>query len=156
MITVTGLAIFSAGCLSVPEDTHIFISPNGCTSAGTCPYDKQGPANFYWAPLREIVLAPGQGPRTIAHEYCHAHQHRTVLDELGIEPDNRLLAWHRAAEGRSFSLLASEYPHPWLWISTTDIDIEDFANTCALWLDEPEQLWERSPQRYKWARRWLR
>jgi len=152
-LVMVGFAALLSGCISVPEGFHVHISETGCTSDGTCPFGGEGPANFYWAPLREIVLIPNQGHRTIAHEVCHAHQHQTILNETGQEPGIGLRAWHTTSEGISFHELAAQYPHPWPWISQEDIVLEDFANTCSLWLTAPRELKQRSAERYAWAER---
>lgn len=168
-IILTTSALIFTGCLSLPDGLHVYETTDGCTSTGFCPYGGESSANYYYAPLREIVISPGQGKLTLFHEGCHAHQHQVILDEIGREPTLDMREWIDTAEGQSFitttgwtadggldpygpTFLPNETP--WAWLSHQS-PVEDFANTCALWLAEPEELRHRDPLRYAWAERHL-
>jgi len=144
-------ALVSSAC--IPTGVHVFVSPNGCLSTGYCPaLDANSPggtrpANYYWAPLREIVVKPDSHVTVIIHEFCHAHQHQVVLAELGIEPDTDLHQWYDTTEARRFNdVVRDTWPRPWSDLSNPT-NIEDFATSCMVWFYEPDFLWDLSPER---------
>lgn len=145
-------SILLTGCLAVPEGTHVFVSSNGCTSSGTCPFS--GMANYYWASEREAVVAPGQSAFITAHELCHAHQHYVILKETDKEPSINLSEWYNTEEGKSFVEMAEDNPFVWQRMSRGE-PLEDFANTCSYWFVDPETLKTMNLARYNWAKDWL-
>lgn len=155
LLRMLGLAcsLAATACMNLPEGVHIHVTDSGCTTEMDCPYGR--PGNFYWAPLRQVVVMPGQGERTVMHELCHAHQHQVILEELGREPALDLREWYGTSEGQSFSALAAEHPPPWAWLSALT-PLEDFANTCALWNVDPDELRKRDPARWEWMKENLR
>lgn len=124
--------------------------------------------NYYYAPERVIVLAPGQGPSTIMHERCHARQHQAVLDALGAEPSIDLKEWYQTPEAVAFIAAVgwkatggydewgspTFYPLPLpealgFW---THSPLEDNAWVCAHYLLGQSQ----DAARAQWAIEWLR
>lgn len=99
-IAIVALAL--TGCVGLPAGLRVYVSESGCTPERVCPYGGQSPANYYYAPARVVVLAPGQGPSTIVHELCHARQHAVVLAALGREPDVSLAQWYLTNEAQAF------------------------------------------------------
>lgn len=157
LTAVISLALLaSTACMGVLPGIHVFVSTNGCTSEGMCPFGGQHPANFYWESTREVVLAPNQSLKILAHELCHAHQHWEVISETGRDlADPGLVKWYDTREARAFNEVAvAAQPRPWAYLSA-DTNLEDAATTCAMWLVAPDELRTISPERYEWARRWL-
>ena len=131
--------------LPLPENTG--ISWTGCASDGTCYW-----FNFYWAPTREIVLQPGEGPDRVQHEYCHAHQHWAINGGAPLLPsDYDLESWYTTAEGQSFMAATAGLPCP--WANSAINGLEDFAWTCTYWYLDPDYLVTVGGQaRYEWVR----
>jgi len=126
-----------------PTGLHVYKSPNGCTSDGQCPFG--GPANFYWAPTREIVLVPGQPLKVAAHETCHGHQHQVILNETGAEPQPGgpppsavdLHEWLTTTEAAAYLpvVAAADGGFPaWGRRDTALWLLEDFAEACGRFL----------------------
>lgn len=114
--------------LAVVDNLQVIYSKDGCVdwqwAAGQSrychPWWDLVPAGsqfrvdgYYIAPIRTIVLRPGAAAFVLRHERCHAHQHLTVLQELGREPDADLSDWLLTTEGRQSGL-----------------SVEDWALTC--------------------------
>lgn len=59
---------------------------------------------YYVPALRAIVVRPWVDAGGLAHETCHAHQHLTVLQELGREPSIDLSEWLLTSEARASGL----------------------------------------------------
>lgn len=149
-ILILILAVLAVSCTGLPENTHIHVSGNGQTSAGDCPYGCTRVANYYWAPLHEIVLAPNQGQLTIVHEYCHAHQHWSINGGAYLAPSGiDLHDWYNTNEGIGFGWIT--YGLPWPWHNSAVNPIEDFAWTCSYRYTNPLYLYYISPARYNWA-----
>ena len=159
--TLAALALLLTGCIALPAGLQVYVSENGCTPEGVCPYGGQSQANYYYSPTRTIVLAPQQGTFILIHEACHAHQHQVVLDAK-MPSTVDLNKWYLTSEGQAF-MAATDWsrdacgafynpaPSPWGYVSDWT-PIEDAANTCAVWLlgmalDGPRE---------EWAERWLR
>lgn len=115
----------------MPEDTHIYVTETGCSSAGRCPFEDGLAHNWYDTLTREIVVAPGQSLRLWAHEACHARQHETVRRELGIEPSADLHEWYRTGEALRYHMEVGMEPRPTDWRLSADTLLEDFAESCA-------------------------
>ena len=163
------IGTLASACMSVPTGLHVYVSEDGCTSTGACPYGGQAVATYYYPPLREIVAAPNQGASTLLHEACHAHQHQVILTETGKEPTINLREWLATAEGTAFITATGWQPDggtsqwgptyyptktPWAWLSVQS-PLEDAANTCSLFYRDPDELEQRSQARYNWAMRFL-
>jgi hypothetical protein len=128
-------SLLGAGCMSLPRGTHIFVSDDGCAGDGFCPSKDAHHCNFYYAPTREIVVAPGQSCRSLMHEFCHAHQHETILEETGREPsDLTLKEWYDATEAAAYAPVVAAHPHPDDWQLTADTLLEDFAEACGRYM----------------------
>ena len=115
----------------------------------------------------------------MAHELCHAHQHRVILDSGKSDPkhDGEFVPrWTETAEGRSFvELTGWRLANPgaqaptfgWVeacerWGCGYPNPIEDNAEACAFWHNPgddskrgKEALTEFAPNRAAWMRRWL-
>ena len=80
--------------LPMPDGLHLFVSEDGCSPfEGTgCGIPERYATALYVAELSEVVLAElltgdlsySLRLRVIAHEICHAHQHRIVV-EAGLD-----------------------------------------------------------------------
>lgn len=143
-------ALASAACMTVPIGTHVFVSDRGCTSSGVCPFGGGESRNFYWESTGEVVLAPNQSLKVLAHELCHAHQAWTVFDETGKNPTTPgLVEWYDTKEAWDFNaVVVATQPRPWAYLSD-DMNLEDFATSCAMWLTDPDGLRALSPERAK-------
>lgn len=160
---VTLASVVFCGCLAVPSGFRVYVSPDGCAPDGS--YCAGHIANYYDPPTRTAVLAPGQGPSTILHEICHAHQHEVILETLDREPDLALTQWYLTGEGVDFMAMAGWNPdggynengptfraYPAAdWLHSNPL--EDAAWTCAWYLLDKGKL---TPERLAWADRWLR
>ena len=128
-------SVLAASCMSLPPGTHVFVSDDGCTSNGVCPWEAGHACNFYYAPTREVVVGPGQSCRPLMHELCHAHQHQTILSETGREPsDLTLVEWNDTAEAAAYASAIAGHPHPADWRLSRDTLLEDFAEACGRYL----------------------
>jgi hypothetical protein len=74
----------------------------------------------------------------LAHELCHAHQHRQVV-EADIA-DASVEAWPLTEEGEAYWALAPSLPDGFVLVPGGPI--ESFANVCAAWLlpNEPQRI----------------
>jgi hypothetical protein len=144
---------------------HILANGDGHTLSGYRPYSNA--ANFYSNNdgRNELILAPGQGMRTILHELGHAYQMRMVppgryawvffqqemrdfMQATGwrlLSSDAEVAAAHDHTEVQ----LAYDGPPVWSYLSHDD-PLEDYANSFALFFDDPAELASRSPVRYEW------
>lgn len=116
-------ALLGVGCMSVPAGTTILVTDNPevlCNQRVNC----------YHAPSRTIVMVPGQSLKTLAHEGCHAHQHQTVLEELGREPRADLTDWYKTSEAAAYAAVVEASPRPDDWKLSADNLLEDFAEAC--------------------------
>lgn len=120
----------------------VFVSEEGCTPKGECPYGDGQPHNYWWQPERVAVVSPSAGITIIAHELCHGWQGRNLPDD-----DISLEGWHRTAEGKAFPDLA------WAWQAPAygDLRLEDAAWTCVAW----HLGWPLDDARATWANEWL-
>lgn len=129
--------------LPLPEG--VTVRYGGCTSDGVC-FDR---INYYWAGTREVVLWNEQQPAEVrAHEFCHAHQHWTIVNEgMSLGGDYAFVRWAETAEGRSYAaaIAGTEMIGPNL--------VEDFAMVCADWYTDKDRLVaDRGWERYGWAK----
>jgi len=143
-------AVLLAGCMSLPDGVHVHRTDTGCTSTNVCPFGKHS-ANYYYAPLREVVVHTQAGSIVVLHELCHAHQHAVILEELGQEPTLDLREWYDTSEGQDWE---GRFPvgTVWTWGPTP---LEDFANSCALYNLDKASLQQLDLERYNWVRREL-
>lgn len=124
-------ALAATGCMSVPAGLRVVETSD---PVPLC----RAYANCYRPDLREIVLVPGQPLKVAAHEACHAHQHKTVLEETGREPSVDLHEWLATGEGRVYAAYVAGHPHPyWSAIAPEDTLLEDFAEACGRYLTQP-------------------
>jgi hypothetical protein len=100
------------------------------------------------------VVKPNSDITVVVHEACHAHQHQTILNETGKEPNIELDQWYKTAEARSYAAAIAGLGRPAGWAATTDI--EDFASSCMMWLTYPTLLTTQSPERAAWMEANLR
>jgi hypothetical protein len=124
-------------------------------------------ANFYSNNdgRNELVLVPDQGTRTILHELGHAYQMRLVppgryawvffqeeMRDFMQATGWRLLssdAEVAAAHDQTELQFAYDGPQVWSYLSFAD-PLEDYANSFALFFDDPAELARLSPVRYEW------
>lgn len=154
--------------LPVVPGLHIHLDPYLCASAedADCQLeDRTGLLSFYEENLAEIVLRsdwPAFGAWTsyeeivelIAHEVCHAHQHRVVLDAgMEVGPDLDLASqWYRTNQGQAFFIAGGQASLP----GHAHIDpYQDFANVCAFWYLRRPELQQLDPAMYRFASEWL-
>ena len=127
-----------------------------------------GPSQ-YIARDRTVVYvspAPASGEiGSIAHEICHAHQHRVALD-AGTYP-GPLLGWLASPEGTDFVEITGwrldddrwiEQSEPWSFGYPNPL--EESAQFCAAYYNasgffDAADLRRSAPLRYEWATRWL-
>lgn len=119
------LALAAVGCMKVPEGTSILVTDSPEALCGVR-------VNCYHAGTRTIVVLPGQSLRVWAHEGCHAHQHYTVLTELGREPRTDMRDWLDTDEAAEYDAIADARPTDWKL--SADNLIEDFAEGCARYM----------------------
>ncbi len=134
-----------SAALPLPANTG--ISWTGCASDGACYW-----YNFYWAPTREVVLQPGEGPDRVQHEYCHAHQHWSINGGAALAPsDYDLESWYETDQGQSFMIATADLPFP--WTNSAINGLEDFAWTCTYWYLDPDWLvMVGGRKRYEWVK----
>lgn len=78
------------------------------------------------------MVVPNQSLRVLAHEGCHAHQHYTVLTELGREPRLDMRDWLDTSEAEAYAAVVDGRPTDWKL--SADNLIEDFAEGCARYM----------------------
>ena len=142
---------------------HVLSNAEGAASDGWQPYGDG--ANFYSnaSERNELVLLPHQSVRTILHELGHAYQLREVPADryawVFFQSEQRefmaatgwelLSTEEEVAAARSVSELHFAYSGPDLWDRMSNEDpVEDYANSFALYFDDPEELERLSPERY--------
>lgn len=138
--------------LTVPDGYTVYVTSNGCLVEGTCPLGEH-PVNYYWAPTRTAVVCPEQTPWTLRHEACHAHQHLTILEELGKDagPPYDLHEWLVTGEARDWGMLVTTaWPNYGHWASEPSAHnaLEDFAISCGLYFTNPQLLHDLDPLRF--------
>jgi len=129
--------------------------------------------SFYEVEERRVVFvspAPFGGEiASIAHEICHAHQHRAVEDEGGALLAGSLLEeWARTEEGQDFIATTGWRKEGSSWVAPAwepgwsgyPNPLEDCAQLCATYYDPSrvygyDYLEKYAPLRYAWARRWF-
>ena len=143
----------------------ILVNSDGMTLSGRQPYGKA--ANFYSTNegRNEVVLYPGQSPRTALHELGHAYNLRNVspgayaqvfldaemqsfMTEAGwraTTPADTL----RGLRDHTQVEVANGGTPIWAQLSRND-PLEDFANSFALYFVAPEELKTLSLARYNW------
>lgn len=145
--------------LPVPEGLTLYWSPTPFGYIGQgCP-GGYSPANYnYLGPRVEIYQGwqecfGGTQVELVywtAHEACHAHQHRMILDAripvTGLEP------WVGTPEGKAFMAAGGKISFPW---NGSVSPVEDFANLCASWFLRRTDLQKHDPTMYKFAKEWL-
>lgn len=142
---------------------HVLSNTEGAASDGWQPYGDG--ANFYSnaGERNELVLLPHQSVRTILHELGHAYQMREVpadryawvffqseMREFMAATGWELLSTDaEVASARSVSGLHFAYGGPDVWERMSNEDpVEDYANSFALYFDDPGALQRLSPERY--------
>jgi hypothetical protein len=84
-----------------------------------------------------------------AHEICHAHQHRMLLDSTLPED---LSKWVETAEGQAFMAAGGRSKLP---SNPAHSPTEDFANICSAWYMNRDYLRRHDPAMYAFAQAWL-
>lgn len=142
---------------------HVLSNADGAASDGWQPYGDG--ANFYSnaGERNELVLLPHQSVRTILHELGHAYQMRDVPSDryawVFFQSEMRefmaatgwelLSSNEEVAAARSVADLRFSYGGPHLWERMSNEDpAEDYANSFALYFDDPQALERLSPERY--------
>jgi len=142
---------------------HVLSNAEGAASDGWQPYGEG--ANFYSnaGDRNELVLLPDQSVRTILHELGHAYQMREVpsdryawvffqseMREFMAATEWELLSSdEEVAAARGVAELRFAYSGPHLWERMSNEDpVEDYANSFALYFDDPQALQRLSPERY--------
>jgi hypothetical protein len=144
---------------------YILANRDGRTLSGQSLYSNA--ANFYSNNdgLNELVLVPDQGTRTILHELGHAYQMRLtppgryawVFFQQEMRDFMQATGWRllssdaevAAAHDQTELQFAYDGPQVWSYLSFPD-PLEDYANSFALFFDDPAELAQLSPVRYDW------
>lgn len=144
---------------------HILANGDGHTLSGQRPYSYG--ANFYSNndARNELILVPGQGRRTVLHELGHAYQMRLtppgryawVFFQQEMRDFMQATGWRlltsdaelAAAHDQTELQFAYDGPQIWSYLSNFD-PLEDYANSFALFFDDPGELASLSPVRYDW------
>jgi hypothetical protein len=144
---------------------HVLSNGGGQTLSGYRPYSNG--ANFYSNNdgRNELILVPGQGRRTILHELGHAYQMRMtppgryawVFFQQEMRDFMQATGWRllssdaevAAAHDQTEIRFAYDAPQIWSYLSHHD-PLEDYANSFALFFDDPAELARLSPVRYDW------
>ena len=141
----------------------VLSNAEGAASDGWQPYDEA--ANFYSnaSERNELVLLPHQSLRTILHELGHAYQMREapsdryawVFFQSEMREFMAATGWQllstdeEVAAARSVAELRFSYSGPAIWDRMSNEDpVEDYANSFALYFDDPEALQRLSSERY--------
>jgi hypothetical protein len=128
LVALTALLLtVGSACMRVPAGLHVIVTD---TPEDYCIQR----ANCYRSDLRAIVVVPGQSLKLWAHETCHAHQHQTVLDETGSEPDVDLHQWLDTNEGIEYAHVVS-VAGPTDWGNWNTL-LENFAEACGRFLTD--------------------
>ena len=144
---------------------HILANGDGQTLSGYRPYSNS--VNFYSNNdgRNELILAPGQGIRTVLHELGHAYQMRLtppgryawVFFQEEMRDFMRATGWRllssdiEVAAAHDQTELRFAYDGPQIWSTLSHPDpLEDYASSFALFFDDPSELARRSPARYQW------
>lgn len=137
LVCFSFIAAFAlVGCSFVAS---VYVSPDGCTRDGACPYGQGQPRNFWWQAGREAVVQPGAGASIILHELCHGWQGRNLsLDDMSLD------GWYDTPEANDFP----QVPYRW---RLGDSRLEDAAWTCTAYL----LGWSLDDARLEWAEKWL-
>jgi hypothetical protein len=142
---------------------HVLSNGDGAASDGWQPYSEG--ANFYSnaGERNELVLLPNQSVRTILHELGHAYQMRDVPSDryawVFFQSEMRefmdatgwqlLSSDEEVAAARSVADLSLAYSGPRIWERMSNEDpAEDYANSFALYFDDPAALKRLSPERF--------
>lgn len=139
--------------LRLPDGYSVYVTSEGCLPDGSCPLGAPHEVNYYWAPTRTSVVCPEESAWTLRHEACHAHQHLTILEELGTEPvfPYDLHEWDQTSEARTWNqLVTTVWPAVGQWAMTPppQTALEDFAISCGLYFSDGWRLREIDPARY--------
>jgi hypothetical protein len=144
---------------------HILANGDGHTLSGQRPYSYG--ANFYSNndARNELVLFPSQGRRTVLHELGHAYQMRLtppgryawVFFQQEMRDFTQATGWRllssdaeiAAAHDQTELQFAYDGQQVWSYLSHPD-PLEDYANSFALFFDDPGELAALSPVRYDW------
>ena len=140
LLAIMLLGLASVGCMSLPAGVSVRVTDDGCNSQGVCPWGGDDPRNWYDAGTREIILAPGQSLKVLAHEGCHAHQHQVILTEAGEPRPNshgwfELLEWLDTTEGIEYAAAIVGLPP---LQAHGNILLEDFAEACGRYMTGKE------------------
>ncbi len=142
---------------------QVLSNEDGVDSNGWQPYADG--ANFYsnYHDRNELVLLPHQSVRTILHELGHAYQMRDVPSDryawVFFQTEMRefmaatgwqlLSTGQQIADAHSVAELRFSYRGPKVWDRLSNDDpVEDYANSFALYFDDPPALQRLSPERY--------
>ena len=179
--------------LPVVDGLHLYVQLDGCPSQRTWNPGREctdtggaGETNSanYVHDSREVLLrlhpsdfASEYGTyhvtRTLAHEICHAHQHRMVIEAGLGDTTVRLPApqtlWPETPEGEAFfeatgwrregdAFVGAEDEPEGYQVPRWNPDFpahEDFAEVCARWYMDREGLRTSAPRRFAFAEEWL-
>ena len=142
----------------------VLSNAEGAASDGWQPYDEA--ANFYSnaGDRNELVLLPHQSLRTILHELGHAYQMRDVPSDryawvffqsemrefMGATGWELLSTDAEVAAAHSVAELRFSYRGAAVWEHLSNQDpVEDYANSFALYFDDPPALQSLSPERHQ-------
>ena len=177
--------------LPLIDGLHLYVQLDGCPSLrawdpGSECIDTGGAGGTnsgnYVPESREVLirlhpsdLASQYGARRatglLAHEICHAHQHRMTIDaglgDTTVRLPAPLLLWAETLEGEAFFeatgwrregdefVGAEDEPEGYRIPDWGSFPVEDFAEVCALWYMDRDKLRETAPRRLNFAQEWL-
>ena len=185
--------------LPVPDGLRLYVQPQGCPSQhyplrlsifwgkeceNTGGTSRPNTANYIDF-AREVLLrvpssefaslyGTAKMKKTLAHEVCHAHQHKMIIDaglsDPGLQQPSAQHLFELTPEGAAFFAAAGwqrdgpeqysggavDEPEGWKvpdW--AFHFPHEDFAEVCALWYVDRDLLRTTAPLRYEFAQEWL-
>jgi len=121
--------------------------------------------SYYDARVSTVYLGAGSPVggelAALAHEVCHAHQHRVIVNG-GLTVTSNLDSWYQTAEGKDFVMVTGWRLVDGKWIENCERwscgypnPLEDAAEFCANWYGKlyggGSDVQQYAPLRYAWA-----
>jgi len=144
---------------------HILVNSQGRALSGKQPYG--GAANYFSTGdgVNELVMFPRQKVSTILHELGHAYNLRRVpgghyakvLIDSEMQSFLAATGWEvlatreQIAQSVDHMRLNYQYNGTFTWPEVSKFDpLEDFANSFAMYFNDPSGLRAQSPERFAW------
>ena len=184
--------------LPIGDTLRLYVQPDGCPSERYPPGywgslgrecedqggTAQNAADYIYTPKNEVLLRvpPSEYAsqfgryalvKVLAHEICHAHQLRMIVEaglgDPALQPPGLKRLWDQTPEGQAFFdatgwrregddfVGAEDEPEGYevpKWNPSSPAT-EDFAVVCAFWYMDRDRLRETAPRRFAFAQEWL-